>query len=153
MQQTINKIVETQSAPGNFYYLKTDGVAMIAASNETFTSFVGVANNEDFNRSFNEEPIDLLIQAVNNRTRERNYFRLLTKYLEQEICDEEFEKEIEENENLYVVDTSINPTDSQLRNAANLSKRIIGIDSPDDFMSLFSFSEYGTVKLLGLENE
>lgn len=153
MQSTINEIRESQLGPDKILFLKSDGVSVVAASNEVYTSFVGIATNEGFNRNFNDEPVKLLITAVNNRTKERNYFQLLSKYLGNEITEDEFEKEIENNESIYVIDPSVNPTKSQLRNAAILSKSIIGIESIDDFMSLFSFSEESAVKLLDTSNE
>lgn len=151
MRQIINDIKESQREPVNVFYVKTDGINLVAASDNTSTSFVGIAKNEDFYRCFNDEQVNLLIDAVNNRTRERNYFRLLSKYLSEEISDAEFEKEIEDNERLYVIDASKVPTQSQLMVAAELSKRIIDIESADDFLSLFSFSEPDseTIRLLG----
>lgn len=49
------------------------------------------------------ESIESLTRAVNNRTRERNYFRLYSEMLDGTISDEEFDRQIEDHEDLYVV--------------------------------------------------
>lgn len=45
----------------------------------------------------------LLMRALNNRTRERNYANICLMLAEGQISEEEFEREISTNENRYVV--------------------------------------------------
>ena len=45
--------------------------------------------------------LDLMTRAVNNRTRQRNYFQLQSSMLEGLISEDEFYKRIEENEDDY----------------------------------------------------
>lgn len=148
MAQVLNIFHENQPEVKNMFYIMTPGTQMIAISDPNKTSFVGVSSNNEFFERFNQLPITLLTEAVNNRTRERNYFRLLSRLLSQEISENDFEKEIEENENLYVLASTIEPSRTQVALAYELSKDILSVDTPDDFLSLFSFSEEKTYKLL-----
>lgn len=153
MLQTLNVFSENQPDEQSVVLIKSGSTTIVAASGEVRTSFVGVSPNNEFFHRFNDTPISLLTIAVNNRTRERNYFRLYSQYLNQEISEEEFEHEIERNENLYVLDCSKNPTRNEFETAYLLAKDIIGVENTDDFLSLFSFSEDQTHKLLADGNE
>lgn len=134
--------------PSKYFYLKSNGIEVSAVSNGTQTAFTGIADNDVFKKTFNDDQTQLLLKAVNNRTRERNYFRLYSQFLDNEITAEEFEKEIDDHEHLYVVDTSDSPSEVELSTASKLAKHILSVDSLDDFFSLFSFSEEKAVKLL-----
>lgn len=152
-QTCMNTLIATLSTTDSdftgSYMLSAEGLSMVAATSESTTMFVGVADNEVFFNSINtKESSELLLRAVNNRTRERNYFRLYCSLLEGNISDEEFDKEIEENENLYVIDANKTPTVSQLETAAALAPKILNVDSQDDFFDIFSFSELKTAKML-----
>ena len=60
-----------------------ESVKMVTVNDGVHTAFVGVADNKAVNivTSMNRMS-QLLIRAVNNRTRERNYFRLYNQLLE-----------------------------------------------------------------------
>lgn len=89
---------------------------------------------------------ELLIRAVNNRTRERNYFKKLVEFFQDEITEEEFDKEIEENENEYVITTNEIPTREDLALACEVSKYIKDVKDVDDFSALFSFNQESMIK-------
>lgn len=153
MQNTPNIYSENKPDGQNVMFIQAGGTRIVASTSQTETRFIGISPNHEFFSTFNDTPISLLTTAINNRTRERNYFRLLSQYLSQEISEEDFEKEIDAHEDLYVVDCSTEPTYDQFETACLLAKKIIGIESQDDFMSLFSFSEEKSHKLLTNGND
>lgn len=63
--------------------IDSESVKMVTVNDGVHTAFVGVADNKAVNivTSMNRMS-QLLIRAVNNRTRERNYFRLYNQLLE-----------------------------------------------------------------------
>ncbi len=91
---------------------------------------------------------ELLIRAVNNRTRERNYFKKLVELFQDEISEEEFDKEIEENENEYVITTDEIPTHEDLVLACEIARRIKDVNDYDDLSALFSFNQESMIKEL-----
>jgi predicted nucleotidyltransferase component of viral defense system len=90
--------------------------------------------------SGNSDAIELLIKAVNNRTRERDYFRLYCEMLDSSITEEEFDEKIKSNGDDYVINESDEPDEAKIKIALKLIKHINGINSIDDFTSLFSFN-------------
>ena len=84
---------------------------------------------------------ELLIRAVNNRTRERNYFKKYCELLEGDLTDEQFDNEIDTHPDEYVVSTEASTNLNELELAVNLAKHLKGIESIDDFTALFSFSD------------
>lgn len=63
--------------------IDSESIKMVTVNDGVHTAFVGVADNKAVNivTSMNRMS-QLLIRAVNNRTRERNYFRLYNQLLE-----------------------------------------------------------------------
>ncbi len=102
--------------------------------------FSGVAAEESFtNLTLTEDnKTDLLIRAINNRTRERNYFKLLSSLLENEISEEEFDQEIDQNEDEYVVSTDQKVDLNSLKFILSNYKRIKDVNDMDDLSALFS---------------
>lgn len=84
--------------------------------------------------------VDLLLKAVNNRTIERNYFRLYGELADGTITEEEFNREIEENESEYVLVGDEEPNEQTLRMALILSQRIKDVKDTEDLSSLFSIN-------------
>lgn len=129
----------------NIYYQISGGgeAVMCSVSDGEHTDFIGISDEKAFNYIVRiEDPVQkMLIKAVNNRTRERNYFRLYSEMLEENITEDEFEKELSENSDDYVlpVRENTNPTDVEV--ATLLSDHIKGIDTMDDFQSLFSIND------------
>ena len=91
---------------------------------------------------------ELMTKAVNNRTRQRNYFRLYSQMLEGEISEDQFYKLIEENEDDYVVEETEIPTKERIMHALRLSQGIKNVDSSEDLSDLFSFDSVETDKQL-----
>jgi len=105
--------------------------------------FSGVAAEESFtNLTLTEDnKTDLLIRAINNRTRERNYFKLLSSLLENEITEEEFDQEIDQNEDEYVVSTDQKVDLNSLKFILSNYKRIKDVNDMDDLSALFSLDK------------
>lgn len=85
--------------------------------------------------------IKLLLDAVNNRTRERNYYKLLYELAEGEISDSQFEKELEQNPERYVVKTNVRPSTIEFQQAVILAKDIMDVQTSGSLETLFSFDE------------
>ena len=149
MEQSLSLYSQNQATAERKVIIKIASNEYQITKSETLTGFAGISSNIDFLSM----PFELLFTAVNNRTRERNYFQLLTKLLSEEISDDEFDKEIEENEDRYVLQSNQTPSRPQFEMACILAKRLMDINSPDDFLSLFSFSEEKTYKLLNDETK
>lgn len=115
---------------------------LVASQYQDKTAFLGVATNRLFNsRLVPECYLDLLLRAYSNRTRERNYFRLYCQLLDNEITDDEFDAEIDENPDKYVVKAPMKVNIGDVYCALNLSERMMDIDSTDDFASVFSIDD------------
>lgn len=106
--------------------------ATIAAQGDSFEKAL-------LNSGFVEEAIDLLLKAVDNRTKERDYFRLYCDLLDKSITDEQFDTIINTQTDEYVVKEDIEPDLRRLQVALELSKRIRNTNSVEDLASLFSF--------------
>lgn len=97
--------------------------------------------------------LDLMTRAVNNRTRQRNFFQLQNSMLEGLISEDEFYKIIEENEDDYVIEEKEKPSLERVHDALILSQKIKDVNNSEDFATLFSFDSYTTDKELEkLEN-
>jgi len=120
----------------------SDNLHMTAVTDGNLTAFAGVAKNNIFSieRSVDRER-ELLLRAVNNRTRERNFFRLYADYLEKTISEEEYERLLEEQQDEYVLPVPVEADTSDIETAVRLSGQIKDVESMDDFQSLFSFSD------------
>lgn len=124
--------------------LRRDGIFVNVATGEETTFFAGVANNNVLSMAVGAltgATEQMLIDAVNNRTRERNYYQLYSRLLENEITDDEFDKEIDEKPDDYVVPISKSPTEQEYLEAVRLSGKIKGVATQGDMESLFSFKD------------
>lgn len=84
--------------------------------------------------------VELLVRGINNRTRERNYFKKYCELLEGTISEGEFDKEVENHEDDYVVPTN-QPTDREdIMIALDVSDKIKDVNYVEDLESLFSFN-------------
>ena len=81
----------------------------------------------------------MLVDAVNNRTRERNYYQLYSRLLENEISEEEFDREINEHPDDYVISTDKVPSEVEFNEALALADHIKGVETSGDIETLFSF--------------
>lgn len=84
--------------------------------------------------------IEMLITAVNNRTIERNYFKKYSEIGDEFITEEEFEEELDNNTQEYIVKQDGDPDFETVDIALKLAERIKDVESLDDLSSLFSFS-------------
>ena len=89
-----------------------------------------------------------LIQAINNRTRERNYFRLYSDLLEESITEEEFNAELQNNGDEYIIKLHHKPSREELLIALNAAKDIMEVSSIEDLRTVFSFAPDELNKLL-----
>lgn len=129
--------------------LKKGNGVVISVSNEQVTTFAGVVRNEVF---FVDGLInnmkELLITAVNNRTRERNYFKKYVEMLEGTISEEDFDKTIEDHEEDYVISEDREPSFEDIQCAIEVAPSLKDVDSVEDLASLFSFKPYSMQKCL-----
>ncbi len=85
--------------------------------------------------------IDLVVNAINNRTRERNFSRLGEQLASGEITEEEYERALDENEDDYVIKCDVKPSEMDIKMAASLAPKIMDLEDTDDLAVLFSFDE------------
>lgn len=129
--------------------IDSENIKMVSMSDGIHTAFVGVADNKAVNMVTSMDRMSqLLIRAVNNRTRERNYFKLCNQLLDKEITDEEFEKEIDENEDNYVLSNNEEADMNDIEVALSLCDYLKDVKDVDDMADLFSFSDNSIRKSL-----
>lgn len=150
-----NEEPQSTSMGNTFMYRSLDGSIIIAGAhneNKGETVFSGIAQNNTFREFFsgglNQKICDLLFRAINNRTVERNYFRLYSDLLSGVISDQDFQQEITDNESDYILENNIIPTIEDVRLAIQLSEHIKDVQSSEDISSLFSFNSIEIDKLL-----
>jgi len=120
----------------------SNDMTMTVVTDGNVTAFAGVARNNTLNIERSVDRVRaLLLRAVNNRTRERNFFRLYTDMLEQNITEEEYSRQLEERQDEYVLPLPVEADMADIETAVQLSKHIKDVKSMDDFQSLFSFSD------------
>mgnify|MGYP004618933223 FL=1 len=123
---------------------KNDGSSVIAIqdNNKDRVTFAGVANKARFfSISTADRLKDLMTRAINNRTRERNYFKLYCDMLGGNITEDEFDREIEQNEDKYIIKQDCDASIEDIEVALEVSPSIMDVKSPDDMAEIFSFSE------------
>lgn len=129
--------------------LKKGNGIVVSVSNERVTTFAGVVRNEVFFvDGINDNIKELLVTAVNNRTRERNYFKKYVELLEGMISDDEFDKAIEDNEDDYVIPEDKEPTLEDVQCVLEMAPELKDVDSVEDLASLFSFKPNSMQKCL-----
>lgn len=85
--------------------------------------------------------VDLMVKAINNRTRERNFTRLSEQLALGEISEDEFNRAIDEREEEYVIKCDIKPSEMDMKVAAYLAPQLMDVEDTDDLAVLFSFDE------------
>lgn len=121
-----------------------DGSSVVAVQedNRDRIAIAGTVNKAMFfNISTADRLKELMTRAINNRTRERNYFKLYCDMLDGSITEEEFDKEIEENEDRYVIKQNQDASVEDMEVALEVSPLLMDVKSPDDMAEVFSFSE------------
>ena len=72
-----NVLKETSGFRETVSIVDNENVRMISVSDGVYTAFAGVVSNKAISFiSSLDRASQLLVRAVNNRTRERNYFRI-----------------------------------------------------------------------------
>lgn len=123
---------------------QNDGSSVIAIqdNNKDRVTFAGVANKARFfSISTADRLKELMTRAINNRTRERNYFKLYCDMLGGNITEDEFDQEIEQNEDKYIIKQDCDASIEDIEVALEVSPSIMDVKSPDDMAEIFSFSE------------
>lgn len=121
-----------------------DGSSVVAVQedNRDRIAIAGTVNKAMFfNISTADRLKELMTRAINNRTRERNYFKLYCDMLDGSITEEEFDKEIEVNEDRYVIKQNQDASVEDMEVALEVSPLLMDVKSPDDMAEVFSFSE------------
>ena len=128
-----------------------DGSSVVAVQedNRDRIAIAGTVNKAMFfNISKADRLKELMTRAINNRTRERNYFKLYCDMLDGSITEEEFDKEIEENEDRYVIKQNQDASVEDMEVALEVSPLLMDVKSPDDMAEVFSFSEKSMQKCI-----
>ena len=116
--------------------------------------FVGSYKGDSFTTILNsfipENVLNLLVRAINNRTVERNYFRLYSQLLEGNLTEEAFDKEIKLHEDDYVITTENKPQIEEMRTILRIADRIKDLNNSSDLSLLFSFDPDETDRVLAL---
>lgn len=116
--------------------------------------FIGSYKGDSFTTILNsiipENVLNLLVRAINNRTVERNYFRLYSQFLEGNLSEEAFDKEIELHEEDYVITTEKKPQIEDVRAILRIADKIKDLNSSSDLSLLFSFDPDETDRVLAL---
>lgn len=121
---------------------REDWILQVVKDDNRLAAFVGAVKSESlqtFIRTLDGSREKMLVDAVNNRTRERNYYQLYSRLLENEITDDEFDRAIDENPDDYVVSTDKIPTEQEFHDAIVLADYIKGVSTSGDIETLFSF--------------
>lgn len=117
----------------------------VAVSSQGSVAFAGTTNDSNLRDFFSGISINrifsLLVTAINNRTRERNFARLSEQLALEEISEKEYDEEIEMHEDLYVIKCDQKPSILELRTAMQIAPNILDVKDVDDFSVLFSFDE------------
>lgn len=98
-------------------------------------------------KSLFDKVVAMMTEAVNNRTRQMNYFRLYSEFLEGQITEDEFGKELQENEDEYILQEQHVPSKDDAILALNLSRKIKNVTTTEDLALLFSFDVNSLEKL------
>ena len=120
----------------------SNGFKLHVVSNERTTAFIGEMENvlvPNVIRAIDGSKEQMLIDAINNRTRERNYYQLYSRLLENEITEEEFDREIDNNSDDYVISTNKVPSEQEFHDAMIFADHIKGLETTGDIETLFSF--------------
>lgn len=144
---TVNEVGNTTT----FQIAGNNGDMIINGSHDSdsqITSFNGISYNNAFLKILGNPLCDLLIRAINNRTIERNYFRLYSELSDNIISEEEFNQEIEDHEDDYVISNNIHPSKDDVLLVTSIINKIKDVQSSEDISSLFSFNSIEVDKIL-----
>ena len=120
-------------------YIQGDGITATAIVGQDITVFAGAATTSAFTRTLigqDNRLEDLYVRAINNRTRERNYFKLYSSLLRGDISDD------------YVVPAGVDADLTEIEFALQVTPKLKNVETTDDFMALFSFNDKSVHKYI-----
>lgn len=127
----------------------SDSGVVMSQNQGSVTLFAGVVRNAALEAPQPlERLVSLLVDAFNNRTRERNYFKLYSEMLDGDVSEDFFNREIEEHKDDYVVPVGTRSEAQDVYLALKITPKLKCIDSSDDFVSLFAFCDASVLRLL-----
>ncbi len=116
-------------------------IAIQNGDSETYAVAGVMKKTELFNIDLTERLKKILIRAVNNRTRERNYFKLYCEMLDGIITEEDFDKEIDSHEDKYVINQNEDASIEDIELALEIYPDLMDVKDPNDMAEVFSFSD------------
>ena len=139
-------------SPQSGFILNSQG-DMLGGPVGVITAAITLSIHQQFVINIEDKLLDIMAVAVNNRTRERNYFKLYSELLEQRITDEEFDRLIDENPDEFVQERYRDYGLLELEIARRASERIMDVEDVSDMASLFSISDESIQKCIAASNE
>ncbi len=127
------------------YYSSKDGQYFAMRDDEETTVIGRFKNHSSVWNFFSDElpkrVFGLAIKAINNRTRERNFARLNNNLSMGIISEAEYDEELTNNEDKYVVKCDNKPTEFEIKASLQIASEVIDVEDTDDLSVLFSFDE------------
>lgn len=136
-------VIEYNGADTQYYAICKEGNTVFAG-HTTDSALTGWVMGE-----IPQRLLELSASAINNRTRERNFFRLSEQLSSGEISEDEYERELDEREDEYVIKCNVRPSVLDLKIAASLAPHLMDVEDTDDLAVLFSFEEAAIRRYLG----
>lgn len=128
-------VIEYNGADTQYYAICKEGNTVFAG-HTTDSALTGWVMGE-----IPQRVMELATNAINNRTRERNFFRLSEQLSSGEITEDEYDRELDEHEDEYIIKCTIKPCMLDLKIAASLAPHLMDVEDTDDLSVLFSFDE------------
>lgn len=138
--------------------IETTNRFILNSNNEDVSTLHGVTPESGFTASINvhikqqlsifhidDKVLDIMTIAVNNRTRERNYFKLYCQLLQNEISEDDFDRIIEENPDEFAPEDYHDFGPFELAIARKASEKIKDVSDLSDMATLFSIS-FGSIR-------
>lgn len=140
---------------GHFVLGQTSGAIETmrgGASADVKTTSVSIIIEEELNIDLEERILQIMSIAVNNRTRERNYFKLYSRLLENKLSEDDFDRIIDENPDEFVQQEYKDYDSLDLAIARKASDKLMDVDDLSDMATLFSISN-NSIKRIAASNE
>lgn len=150
----MDNIITTMPSPQSGFILESQGNTVSAQQDvEPIIPLSVTIQHHTIIINLQDHIIDIMAVAINNRTRERNYFKLYSSLLENKISDEEFDRLIDENPDMYVQESYRDFSPLEIAVARKASEKIMDIEDLSDMATLFSISNRSIHKCIAVSNE
>jgi len=116
-----------------------DVIDIPEANSEEADTFSVTFNFVTFS-TISQQQENLLVTAINNRTRELNYFKKYVELLQHRITDEEFDQLMEQHSDDFSPEQGKPADINTIRYARYLSDKLIDVNDVNDMADLFSIS-------------